>query len=325
MRRLGGRWHGCHERIAKDSGAAARSSSYFIYSTDFDRIERLVPGHRYQDAWLAKLEEETRHMVGIMQKNIERMMAARSQSVKVPGFRSGRLNSAGLHRLFANDDRIFRRKFEAKTKDTAVGLLIDNSGSMSGKKQAVAMATGFALSQTLERVGIPHEVVGFTTGSMNVPGLSGRMISAEQSRIGRHFSRVEPLYMPIFKEFQERLTPEVKRRFASAHSDQDFLSQNADGECVEIATNRLLRRPEKRKVLIVLSDGSPSCPGVHADQLYKLHKAIKDAETQKVDLVGIGILSEAVRSFYPRHIVLKDLNSLPGTVMGELTRILTAI
>ncbi len=61
----------------------------------------------YQDAWLTNLDERTRQSVGVMQKDIQRMMAARSQSVKVPGFRTGRLHTAGLHRLAAGDDRVF--------------------------------------------------------------------------------------------------------------------------------------------------------------------------------------------------------------------------
>jgi hypothetical protein len=313
------------DKIADDTSRAARAAEYRIFTRDFDVIERFEPRSDYQNDWLVNLEDQTRAMVGLMQKEIERMMAARSQVVKVPGYRSGRLNSAGLHRLVVGDDRVFRRKHEAKSKETAVGLLIDNSGSMHGAgKIKIAMTAGYALSQTLERVGLKHEVLGFTTGDISSRGSSYKLIEAEAKRIGRGFSRYEPLYMPIYKDFDERLTPEVKRRFASVAAYADFMRNNLDGECVEIAVQRLAKRPEKRKVLLVLSDGQPYAAGSVVEQTAKLRSVIADAKKYGVDLVGIGILDRSVSGYYDRHIVLGNLTDLPKAVMGELKQILLA-
>ena len=103
------------------------------------------------------------------------------------------------------------------------------------------------------------------------------------------------------------------------------LQQNIDGECVRIAATRLSHRTEKRKVMIVLSDGSPACsthfPGEIASDL---HRAVADCAKMKVDLVGLGIMDESVRTYYPKCSVLNNLADLPGAVMGELKRILTA-
>jgi len=312
------------EKIGSESARHARDADYIVFSKDFDKIEKYPVRADYKDDWLNELEGTTRHMVGVMQKDIERMMAARSQTVRVPGFRSGRLHSAGLHRLVANDDRVFRRTQENTSKDTAVGLLIDNSGSMGGGPIEVAMSAGFALSQTLERVGIAHEVLGFTTQGYGYTGCSPRLIQAEERRIGRQFSRTEALYMPIYKDFAERLTPEVKRRFAAAAHSPRHLANNIDGECVENAALRLAKRKESRKVLLVLSDGLPAGYGVPHEQYANLHRAIDNAKKMGIELVGIGIMSKAVKDYYPRYFVLEDLDSLPGTVMGELKRILTA-
>jgi cobalamin biosynthesis protein CobT len=201
--------------------------------------------------------------------------------------------------------------------------LVDNSGSMGGRKTKTAMSAAYALSSTLERVKVAHECIGFTTGSGG-PGYSSSVISAESHRIGRSFSRTEPVYMPIFKTFEERLTPVVKKRFAEAVGNQNFLANNIDGEAVETAYMRLLKRKERRKVLIVLSDGFPACYG-NASELYShLHKAVADATKSGVQVIGIGIMSNAVKTFYPNHVVLNELEKLPLTVMGELKRILTA-
>lgn len=315
--------------ITDESTRQTKGADYVIFSKDFDTIAKHEISSYYKDEWLTKLDEQTRHMVGVMQKDVERMMAQRSQVVNVPGYRSGRLHSAGLHRLTVNDDRVFRRKQEAHSKDTAVCLLVDNSGSMSGSKTEVAMASAFALSSTLERVKISHECIGFTTGSgsgfRSAPsGYNARVIAAEESRTGRRFSRTEPVYMPIFKGFDERLTPAVKRRFADVVGNQSFLANNIDGEAVETAYMRLLKRKEKRKVLIVLSDGFPAANGMASELYSHLHKAIEDATKHHVEVIGIGIQSNAVKTFYPRHVVLQDLSKLPSTVMGEIKRILMA-
>jgi cobalamin biosynthesis protein CobT len=198
-------------------------------------------------------------------KDIEQLMAARSQSYHVPGYRSGKVNAAALSRLRVGDDRVFRRKQAAQTKDTAVSLLIDCSGSMhSGDRIQTAMSSAYSLSQTLERVGIKHEVLGFTTKGHELP-VPISVLNEEQRRVGKNFSRVEPLWIPIFKGWSERLSSDVKKRFANVPENMS-LSNNGDGECVEIAAPRHAPgaaqgadRPLRRR-----PGGRPPVPGSHA-------------------------------------------------------------
>lgn len=315
-------------KITDEASRQMRDADYRVFSRDFDVVEKYQPSSSFNQRWLSSLEEKTRHMVGKMQKDVERMMAQRSAVINVGGYRSGRLNSSGLHRIAVNDDRVFRRKQENHSTDTAVSLLVDNSGSMSGPKITLAMQAAYALSSTLERVGISYECLGFTTFSRWSPPVASRpslpygVIAAEEKRLGKGFSRVEPLYMPIFKDFDERLTPTTRQRYADVIGAQGFLANNVDGECVEIAGMRLAKRPQKRKVLIVLSDGFPAADGVGTELYSHLHKVIEDMQRRKIDTIGIGIMSDAVRSFYPRNLVIHDINKLPGAVMGELKTIL---
>ncbi|WP_349601270.1 cobaltochelatase CobT-related protein [Azospirillum argentinense] len=317
---------GVAEILSTKATEAAAGSDYVIFTKDWDRIEPFaVDTAHWSDGFLTTLDEQTRHMVGVMQKDIERMMAARSQVIKVPGHRSGRLHGASLHRLTVKDDRVFRRTQEARSDDVVVTLLVDNSGSMRiGGKIQLATTAAYALSQTLERVAIKHEVIGFTTsghGIAHMPGFSRALIAAEEERIGRKFSRWEPLYMPIYKGFTERLTPNVKRRFAFV-PHKSFLANNIDGECVEIATRRNLAVRGSRHVLMVLSDGMPYGEGDHREQAAHLKRAVAWAEKAKVETVGIGIMSEEVARFYPKHMILNDIAALPRLVMSELRRIL---
>lgn len=309
--------------ISDEALSAAQDSFYRIFTTDFDVIEPFtVDDGSYKSEWMTGMDDETRSMIGVLQKDIERLMAARSQAVKVPGFKSGRLHSGSLYRLAAGDDRVFRRIQEAKSNDVAVGLLVDCSGSMRGIKIHTACAAAYALSQTLERVRVRHEVVGFTTYDEDMPREVLKRMNEEARRLGgRGFSRTERLWMPIFKGMQERMTPEVRRRFAAAPY-QAGLCNNVDGECVEIAARRLLACPEKRKVLLVLSDGMPSAYGDISALSAHLKHTVNWAESAGVETIGIGILSDAVKRYYSKSIVLNRVSELPRAVMKELKDVL---
>ncbi|AMB48381.1 VWA domain-containing protein [Methylobacterium sp. AMS5] len=316
------------QKISEDAKACAKDADYIIYSRDFDVIEPLKidtgedarKNKRWQDSYLTQLEDETRGMVGVMQKDIDRMMASRSQVMRIPGFRTGKLHSSALHRVVAGDDRVFRRKHENKSKDTAVSLLCDNSGSMHGQKMKVAMTGAYALSSTLERVQIKHEVLGFTTKYDNKVMKEAQ---EEAKRVGVKYSRISPIYMPIYKGFDERMGPEIKTRFAGAPY-QHFMNANADSESLEYALARLLKRPEKRKVLMVFSDGQPAADGDMYQQIAHLHRVIETGTKMGVEIIGIGILSDAPKHFYPKHFILNKVEQLPGLVMNELKRILSA-
>lgn len=319
-------------RISKDAVEASIGSPYLIYTKDFDAIEPYKVSRKFEDYMLTNLEDETRSMVGVMQKDIERMMAARSAVTRVGGFRSGRLRGGALHRLRVSDDRVFERKQTNTSKEVAVTLLVDCSGSMSGgRKINTAMTAAFALSSTLERVGIKHEVLGFTTGTFELEGgegTPGREIDPErleedQRRIGRPYTRTEAIMMPIFKAENERLTSEVKRRFADAPHHMRKRN-NIDGESLEYAALRLAGRRADRKVLMVLSDGNPACHGDNWALERHLKAVTAQIEKMGIECIGIGIQDDSVRKFYKKHLVLNDVAQLPALVMGELRRILTA-
>jgi hypothetical protein len=298
----------------------AAEADYHVFTKDADKVELLEPmiDASQVQRLTNNMDDKTRHMIGVMQKQIERMVAARSQVLNVPGYRSGRLHTAALHRITLGDDRAFRRKQVNHSKDTAVTLLVDCSGSMGGSKFQTAMLAAYALSLTLDRVGIKHECLGFTTG--NDYDLYEE-IKKEQDRTGLSFSRHEPLYMPIFKQFEERVTPQVKARFAVAER-QISLANNIDGESVEVAAGRLMQRRETRKILIVLSDGQPNFYGDTRAGAQHLKKVVKELPKKGVEPIGIGIEDRSVKSYYPKFVVLDDVEQLPAQVMKELQTIL---
>ena len=298
--------------ISAQAEAAISGAQYRVYTRDHDRIEVLQVDDAFDDDLLGRLDDAVAEQVGALQRNFERTMAARRGAFMVPGFTSGRLHAGALHRLTTGDARVFRRKQVVPSMNTALSLLIDNSGSMRGEKMLLAMMAGYALAHSAERVGIACECLGFTTHFEPGPEAPSTLASD-----GVNYSRWQPLYVPIYKQFDERMRPAVRRRFAAAAMGQAFCYSNVDGECVAIASTRLLTRREVRKVLIVLSDGHPA-GGRDEDLRQHLHTTITAVTKAGIELIGIGIGDDAVTSFYPRSFVLDNIAQLPEALLGEL-------
>jgi cobalamin biosynthesis protein CobT len=313
------------DTIGEMAVEAAKDADYLPFTTEHDRIEKLpikdYDRNRLIESCQRYVEDPVTAMVSPMQKELERAIAARSASTYVGGYRSGRLNSSALARLKFNDDRVFRRKTENHTKDVSVELVIDISGSMSGSKVMTAAQAAFALSSVLERLKINHEVICFTTGES--------MMSYEDVRDARDkgisYSRIESIIMPIIKGADEPLNSEVRARFGALPHEVS-MACNVDGESIEYAARRLASRKAARHVMIVLSDGEPAGHSMDYSgrDVFRtdLKRRVKKIEGAGIDVVGIGIESNAVRNYYKKNVVLSNVAELPTTVIKELRGLL---
>lgn len=311
------------ESLAKEVAVKAKSSEYIIYTDEYDVIgqfEAINFGKLVSDEETTRFEDQVSHMMNPIQKDIERAICARSASTHTGGFRSGKLHSSSLSRLAVNDDRIFRRKQVNTTKDVAVSLVVDCSGSMSGSKIRLAAIAAFTLSSVLDRLNINHEVIGFTTGE--IPNEVQRKMRDEMNTHGIEYARYESIVMPVFKGYGEKMSHKVKRRLASAY--EGSLGSNVDGESVAIAAKRLSAQKEKGKVMIVLSDGMPAVYGASGDISDHLRDTVRQIEASGINTVGIGIHSKAVESFYSKSIYVDDINQLPTVVAKQLKQMLLA-
>lgn len=306
------------DALSEESLKTTKSSSYAVVTTDNDVIEVFKPKH-VDSRIVRRIEDETTHMLGTIQKSLERAFNAECRSFWMAGRRRGRLNNSALHRLNVGDDRVFRNRVNHQDKkNTVVSFVLDCSGSMGGgyhgSKIELGAITCLGLSAVLSRIKIEHEVIGFTTKH----GPTGSYEAIEEFRrtFGRSPNRVEPLYMPIFKQFGERFDRTVKERIAMIPSALN-LSQNVDGECVMIAAKRLMARKEARKIMFVLSDGQPAAPGCGGLREH-LRKVVKDLPRMGIQVFGIGIMTNAVRDYYPDHVILNNVSELPKIAVTEL-------
>jgi cobalamin biosynthesis protein CobT len=304
------------EELSKRGREEIEEADYRIFSTEWDRIE-VAPLATGADT-AQKMVERVRPMVGVMQKSLERAIAAQDKKMWNPGMRRGRVAPGSLFKVSVGDDRVFRQRFETRAKNTALSLLVDCSGSMSYGRIDVAGMAAFALASVLERIKVQYEVIGFTSKSS--PAMMSAM-RAEEGASSIRYGRAEALFMPVFKAFNERLTSEATSRIAHLTEGPGWLRENIDGESLQMAAHRLKQQRAERRVLIVLSDGQPSCPPAHGLREH-LRKVAKTLPKEGVEVVGIGIQTDSVKSYYAKSVVINDVSELPTTVITQLTAIL---
>lgn len=256
--------------------------------------------------------------VNMMRRSVERALLAKQQRDWDFGKEDGRLDSRRFPSAFGGKPNVFKLKSERKEMDTALTLLVDLSGSMSGGKVFTAMQCAIALAECVDRSGIAYEILGFNASMTQTPGVP-KMETSWSAR--QCHTRWEIIDMWIFKHFKERLF-EAKGAVSSIF--QCAGGNNVDGESVEYAYSRLKARQEKRKVMIVLSDGQPACSTDYSASLKKhLERVVKKIEREKdTQVVGIGICSDAVEDYYSQSVVVNSVTDLATSAIGELSQML---
>lgn len=230
----------------------------------------------------------------------------------------GRLDSGRLVAAYKGDENVFKRRDDATDLDTAVTVLVDLSGSMKGNKRKTAYETAVMLSECLNKIGVPFEVIGFDEQAAFPTEYKKnyyKMGQAAQSR----YTRCAPIFLWVFKSFKDKLF-DARGYLSGLDNNLHGLagSGNVDGESVALAANRLLARPEKRKIMFVLSDGEPTgCGCSHASNARHLKETVERL-SKKIDMVGIGIEDESVRHYYPKWVVCDRAEDLTTTMLDVL-------
>ena len=244
----------------------------------------------------------------MMKQRLIRLFAARNKSTIIKGIRRGKLCNSNLFRLRLDDDRVFKRKFESEQLNTAITLLIDCSGSMSGGQDKCAISAALLFAKILETINIPCEVLGFSTGRDIFHG-QGRNVSV---KIG------------IFKLFNEKLIPKVLGRFCNfwnGNNHANYYNCNDDGESILLALTNLVKRPEQRKMIFVMSDGQPNVGGCNGEELNHLRDVVKSIEKEpNFEIYGIGIQTRAVQKFYSNYSILDNPEDLSKVIIEQLSK-----
>jgi cobalamin biosynthesis protein CobT len=258
--------------------------------------------------------------VGGMRRKLERALLSKQRRDWDHGREVGRLDSRRFGAAVAGRRNVFKIREERTELDTAVSILVDLSGSMNGPKASLASESVIAMSEALNRSGIPFEVLGFNNQSYEI-GVDDKWFDAKQiaqRHDGAH--RFDPLDIYEFKRFDERLNV---AKGVLWQLPMLVGGDNGDAEAVLTAFQRLRERPESRRVLMVLSDGEPVTVGdQYAQECYLRDVVNRIEQGHEAECVGIGIMSTAVSRFYGRHVVVRDLDDLAGQAMNQLAKLL---
>jgi len=280
---------------------------------DNEELDRL---RTYLDSQLAGLQGVVTRLANRLQR---RLMAQQNRSWDFDQ-EEGMLDAARLTRVVVSPGHALSYKIERDTefKDTVVTLLIDNSGSMRGRPISIAAISADILARTLERCGVKTEILGFTTRAWK--GGQSREMWLSDGRPANP-GRLNDLRHILYKKADEPWRR--ARRNLGLMMREGLLKENIDGEALMWAHDRLLRRPEDRRILMVISDGAPvddSSLSVNPAGFLEGHlrKVIDWIENQSpVQLAAIGIGHDVTR-YYKRSVTIMDVEQLGGTIIEQL-------
>jgi len=303
-------------------------AAYRAFTTEFDEVVDAVDLCDPDE--LARLrsllDQQLQHLQGVIAKlanRLQRRLMAKQTRAWEFDLEEGILDAARLSRVVINPvlPLSFKRENETNFRDTVVSLLIDNSGSMRGRPIGIAAMSADILSRTLERCGVKVEILGFTTRAWKGGQSRERWIAAGKPPAP---GRLNDLRHIIYKGAD---TPWRRaRRNLGLMLREGILKENIDGEALLWAHNRLIARPEQRRILMVISDGAPvddSTLSVNSGNYLERHlrQVIDWIETRSpVELVAIGIGHDVTR-YYRRAVTIVDAEQLGGTMMEKLAEL----
>ncbi len=303
-------------------------TDYSIYSSNYDEIidaKDLVTNDeslrlRNQLDNLIKPHIST---IGKLANRLQRLLLAKQNTSWNFNLEEGILDNARLHRVIANPSYplSFKEETENQFKDTVVTLLIDNSGSMRGRSISLAAICADIIGSTLERCQIKTEILGFTTKHWK-GGDSKKLWMINGSRANP--GRLNDIRHIIYKSADNNWRR--SRRYFGAMLREGLLKENVDGEALAWSHERLLRRPEERKILIVISDGAPvddsTLSANREDYLDNhLRQIIMQIEKDSpIELQAIGI-GHDVTKYYKNALTINRAEELGEVLLDELTKL----
>ncbi len=278
------------------------------------------------DRLRAFLDKELRNLSGAVARlanRLQRKLLAQQNRSWEFDLEEGTLDAARLTRIILDPmfPLSFKREQDTTFKDTVVTLLLDNSGSMRGRPIMVAATCADLLARTLERCGVKVEILGFTTRAWK-GGQSREAWLAAGKPAGP--GRLNDLRHIIYKTADEPWR-RAKRSLALMMRE-GLLKENIDGEALAWAHNRLLGRPEQRRILMMISDGAPvddSTLSVNSGCYLERHlrQVIEEIETKSpVELIAIGIGHDVTR-YYRRAVTITDPSELAGAMTDKLVEL----
>ena len=317
-----------NDQIIQKQNLESLDLEYKIFTNQFDEITKAENLENSDEA--SKLRKTLdQQLVGFqdvitkLANKLQRQLLAKQNRAWEFDLEEGLLDSSKLPRIIMDpyNSLSFKREKDLEFKDTIVTLLIDNSGSMRGRPITIAAICADILSRTLERCSVKVEILGFTT--KNWKGGQSREFWSKKSK-PKNPGRLNDLRHIIYKSADTHWR-QAKNNLGLMLKE-GLLKENIDGEAISWAFNRLKRRKEERKILMVISDGAPvddSTLSVNSGDFLEKHlkRTVKFIEEKtETEILAIGIGHDVSR-YYNRAIKITDVNDLGDVMISQLSNL----
>jgi len=314
------------ENVAQKMNLDLIDKNYNIFTNQFDEIakaetleseEEILKLRNNLDQQLVSFQD----LIIKLANKLQRKLLAKQNRSWEFDLEEGLLDSSKLPRVIMDPyhSLSFKKEKDLDFKDTVVTLLIDNSGSMRGRPITIAALCADILSRTLERCSVKVEILGFTT--KNWKGGKSREYWNNNNKPKKP-GRLNDLRHIIYKNADTHWRQSKKN--LGLMLKEGLLKENIDGEAISWAFNRLKKRKEERKILMVISDGAPvddSTLSVNSGDYLEKHlkKMVKFIENKTdIEILAIGIGHDVSR-YYTKAIKITDVQELGDVMIGQLS------
>ena len=299
---------------------------YKIYTSEFDEVAKaeILEDHEEILKLRKNLDQQLSSFKDLITKlanKLQRQLLAKQNRAWEFDLEEGMLDSSKLTRIIIDplNSLSYKKEKDLEFKDTVVSLLIDNSGSMRGRPITIAALCADILSRTLERCSVKVEILGFTTKNWK-----GGQSREKWNKLGKNNKpgRLNDLRHIIYKSADSHWRQ--SKNNLGLMLKEGLLKENIDGEAISWAYNRLRKRHEERKILMIISDGAPvddSTLSVNSGDFLEKHlkKTVKIIENQKdIEILAIGIGHDVSR-YYNKAIKITDVNELGDVMINQLS------
>jgi cobaltochelatase CobT len=300
------------------------NKKYKIFTNQYDKIleaneliteEEIFKLRNNLDVQLSSLQSFISRLANKLQR---KLLAKQNRSWNFD-LEEGLLDASKLPRIIMDpfNSLSYKKEKDIDFKDTVVTLLIDNSGSMRGRPITIAAICADILSRTLERCSVKVEILGFTT--MNWKGGKSRELWMKHKKESP--GRLNDLCHIIYKSAD---TPwRRSKNNLGLMLKEGILKENIDGEAILWAYNRLKKRKEERKIVMVISDGAPvddstlsvNAPNYLEQHLKRVVQWIEKNSDIEINAIGIG---HDVTNYYEKAIKIADVQELGDAMVDQL-------
>ena len=314
------------EKIIQKMDNSINDKEYNIFTSEFDEVakaetleneEEILKLRKSLDQQLTSFQD----LVTKLANKLQRQLLAKQNRAWEFDLEEGLLDSSKLPRIIIDpyNSLSFKKEKDLDFKDTIVTLLIDNSGSMRGRPITIAALCADILSRTLERCSVKVEILGFTT--KNWKGGQSRELWNKKGKI-KNPGRLNDLRHIIYKGADNHWRQSKKN--IGLMLKEGLLKENIDGEAIKWAFNRLIKRKEERKILMVISDGAPvddSTLSTNSGDFLEKHlkRIVKFIENRNdIEILAIGIGHDVSR-YYKKAIKITDVQELGDVMTSQLS------